>query len=279
VAFVIEQFELSERHACRLLKVDRGSYRYESAEEKGLPLKEQLLELARQKRRYGYRRLWALLVKRDHQINIKRVYRWYCEEKLALRRLKRKKLSRPAMKDNLISQPNQEWAMDFVFDRLETGRNMKLLTLVDGYTRECPAIEVGAGLGAAQVTRALERVISERGAPAALRCDNGPEFTSRHLIGWCAERGIELRHIQPGKPMQNAYVESFNGRLRDECLNASWFLNMADARRKIEIWRNDYNAERPHSALAYRTPVEFSRICAGLSHVSVTPPVSPPASI
>lgn len=277
---MVEQFQLSERHACRLLNLDRGSYRYEPADEKGLPLKEQLLELARQKPRYGYRRLWALLVKRGHQINIKRVYRWYREEKLALRRLKRKKLSRPAMKDALISRPNQEWAMDFVFDRLETGRNLKLLTLVDGYTRECPAIEVGAGLGAGQVTRVLERVIGERGSPAALRCDNGPEFTSRHLIGWCAERGIELRHIQPGKPMQNAYVESFNGRLRDECLNASWFLNMADARRKIETWRQDYNAERPHSSLAYCTPTEFFRSCSGVPGiVSATPPVCSPASV
>src|ERR1700712_5467728 len=120
----------------------------------------------------------------------------------------------------------------------------------------------------------LERVIDQRGVPQALRCDNGPEFTSRHLIGWCAERGIELRHIQPGKPMQNAYVESFNGRLRDECLNAFWFLNIADARWKIETWRNEYNAERPHSALAYRTPAEFSRICPELSrHVRVRPPV------
>lgn len=185
---MVEQFKLSERHACRLLNLDRGSYRYEPADEKGLPLKQQLLELARQKPRYGYRRLWALLLKQGHQINIKRVYRWYGEEKLALGRLKRKKLMRPGRKEALISRPNQEWAMDFAFDWLETGRNLKLLTLVDGYTRECPVIEVGAGLGAAQVTRALERVISERGAPAALRCDNGPEFTSRDLIGWCAER-------------------------------------------------------------------------------------------
>lgn len=262
---MIEQFQFSERHACRLLDIDRGTYRYEPSEKEGLPLKEQRLELARQKPRYGYRRLWALLVKRGHRINVKRVYRWYREEKLALRRLKRKKLIRPAVKDALISRPNQEWAMDFVFDRLETGRSVKLLTVVDGYTRECPVIEVGAGLGAAQVTRVLDRIISERGAPQALRCDNGPEFTSRHLIGWCAERSIELKHIQPGRPMQNAYVESFNGRLRDECLNASWFLNMADARRKIELWRQEYNAERPHSALAYRTPAEFSRVCAELA--------------
>ena len=119
----------------------------------------------------------------------------------------------------------------------------------------------------------LERVIDQRGVPQALRCDNGPEFTSRHLIGWCAERGIELRHIQPGKPMQNGYVESFNGRLRDECLNANWFLNMADAREKIETWRKEYNAERPHSSLGYRTPLEFFRVCSELTRqVSATPP-------
>jgi transposase InsO family protein len=163
---------LSERHACRLLELDRSSYRYEPAAEEGLTLKQELLELARQKPRYGYRRLWALLVKRGHRVNVKRIYRWYREEKLALRRLKRKKLIRPALKEMLTARPNQEWAMDFVHDRLETGRNLKLLTLVDGYTRECPAIEAGAGLGAAQVTRMLERVIDQRGVPQALRCDN-----------------------------------------------------------------------------------------------------------
>jgi len=151
-----------------------------------------------------------------------------------------------------------------------------MLTLVDGYTRECPAIEVGTGLASAQVTRVLDRVIAERGAPKALRCDNGPEFTSRHLIGWCEEKKINLVHIQPGKPMQNGYVESFNGRLRDECLNANWFLNLGDAKRKVENWRREYNEERPHSSLDYRTPEEFSRVCSELtSRTGAIPPDRP----
>lgn len=219
-----------------------------------------------------------MLVKRGHNINPKRIYRWYREEGLALRRVKKKKLIRAAGAEKLLSTPNQEWAMDFVHDRIETGRNIKMLTLVDGYTRECPAIEVGTGLASHQVTRVLDRVIAERGTPKTLRCDNGPEFTSRHIIGWCEARGIALLHIQPGKPMQNGYVESFNGRLRDECLNANWFGNLADARKKIEDWRNEYNGERPHSSLGYRTPAEFSRACFELtSRMGAIPPDRPPA--
>jgi putative transposase len=137
--------------------------------------------------------------------------------------------------------------------------------MVDSYTRVCPAIEVGAGMSGGQVTRTLEKVIEQRGMPASLRCDNGPEFTSRHFLAWCAEKKIELVHIQPGRPMQNGPVESFNGRLRDECLNTTVFMNLADARRKIEQWRREYNAERPHSSLAYRTPDDFDKTCSELT--------------
>lgn len=148
--------------------------------------------------------------------------------------------------------------------------------MLDSYTRECPAIEVDTGISRRQVTRTLERVIAERGAPASLRCDNGPEFTSRHFLAWCAQKKIELVHIQPGKPMQNGYVESFNGRLRDECLNANWFVNLADAREKIERWRREYNADRPHSSLAYRTPEEFAKTCSELtSRMAAIPPGRP----
>src|SRR6202020_2452194 len=160
----------------------------------------------------------------------------------------------------LICRPNQEWALDFVSDAISNGRALRALTMVDSYTRECPAIEVDTGISSRQVTRTLERVIAERGAPATLRCDNGPEFTSRHFLAWCGQKKIELVHIQPGKPMQNGHVESFNGRLRDECLNASWFRNLQDARAKITAWRDEYNGERPHSSLGYRTPNEFAAV-------------------
>ena len=176
----------------------------------------------------------------------------------------------------LLTAPNHEWALDFVSDALASGRGLRALTIVDSYTRECPAIEVGSGICSRQVTRTLERIMEGRGKPKSLRCDNGPEFTSRHFLTWCEEQGIALNHIKPGKPMQNGHVESFNGRLRDECLNASWFLNLADAKRKIESWREEYNAERPHSSLAYRTPAEFAKTCSELtSRMVATPPDRP----
>jgi len=155
---------------------------------------------------------------------------------------------------------------------------LRALTMVDSFTRECPVIEVNTGISGHQVTRALERVMEQRGAPKALRCDNGPEFTSRHFIGWCEENKIAVTYIQPGRPMQNGYVESFNGRFRDECLNTHWFLNLADARGKIEQWRRNYNAERPHSSLDWRTPQEFAKDCSELtSGMAATPPGRPSA--
>ena len=150
-----------------------------------------------------------------------------------VRWLKRKRVTRDRSTDSLLSGPNQEWALDLVSDALATGRGVRALTIVDSYTRECPAIEVGSGICSRQVTRTLERIIGQRGNPKSLRCDNGPEFTSRHFLAWCEEHGITVLHIQPGKPIQNGHVESFNGRFRDECLNASWFVNLADAKRQI----------------------------------------------
>lgn len=251
---------LSERRACKLLGVDRSSYRYEPQPDRNAVLRQELLALARQKPRYGYRRLGVLLGRRGHRVNHKRLYRIYCAEHLAVRRLRRKRLARPAVPVALLSRANQEWSMDFVMDGLATGRAVRLLTMVDNYTRECLAIEVDSCLSSQRVTRVLEWVMEQRGAPETIRCDNGPEFTSRHFLAWCEERRIGLVHIQPGRPMQNGHVESFNGRLRDECLNANWFTTLTDARQKIEAWRQDYNEQRPHSSLGYRTPREFAAI-------------------
>jgi len=270
------EHQLSERYACRLLELNRSTYRYEAQPDAHSALREALVALARQKPRYGYRRLWAILTRRGWKVNVKCIYRLYREEGLMVRRLKRKRLTREAPSDSLLTRPNQEWALDFVSDALASGRALRALTLVDSYTRECPAIEVNRGICSRQVTRTLERVIEQRGKPGSLRCDNGPEFTSRHFLGWCEEQGIAICHIQPGKPMQNGHVESFNGRLRDECLNASWFANLADAKRKIESWREEYNAERPHSSLDYRTPEEFAKACSELtSRMAANPPDRP----
>ena len=258
MALAMGECAVSERRACKLLEMDRSSYRYEPQPDRNAVLRQELIELARQKPRYGYRRLGVLLGRRGYHANHKRLYRIYCQEHLAVRRLKRKRLARLPIPVAMLSRANQEWSMDFVMDGLATGRAVRMLTMVDNYTRECLAIEVDSCLSSQRVTRVLEWVIEQRGAPEAIRCDNGPEFTSRHFLAWCEQRRIGLVHIQPGRPMQNGHVESFNGRLRDECLNANWFATLADARTKIEAWREDYNMQRPHSSLDYQTPRAFA---------------------
>src|SRR5580700_705869 len=257
VAFAAQQFEVSERRACKLLGMDRGSYRYEPRPDRNASLREALVWLAKQKPRYGYRRLHALLTKRDHSASVMRIYRLYRAEGLAVRRLKRKRLARVAVASHLV-RSNQEWALDFACDTLATGRGIRVLAVVDAFTRENLSLEVDTSLSSRRVTRSLEGVIERRGKPEAIRCDNGPEFTSRHFLGWCEERKIQLIHIQPGRPMQNGRVESFNGRFRDECLNANWFPTLMEAQQKVERWRSEYNMERPHSSLGYLTPVEFA---------------------
>jgi putative transposase len=259
VVFAMEHFDLSERRACKLVGLDRSSYRYEPAPDHNVELRQELVSLARQKPRYGYRRLHALLDRRGFTASPQRVYRLYRAEGLMVRRLRRKRLSRVAVASHLV-RSNQEWALDFACDALATGRGIRVLAVVDAYTRECLSLEVDTSLSSRRVTRSLEIVVEQRGMPESIRCDNGPELTSRHFLGWCEERKIQLIHIQPGRPMQNGHVESFNGRLRDECLNANWFRNLADARQKIGCWHKEYNCERPHSSLGYRTPNEFAAI-------------------
>jgi putative transposase len=191
-------------------------------------------------------------------VNHKRLHRIYREAGLAIRRKKRKHCVREGKPLLVRTSANQEWALDFVHDAVECGRTIRVLSVVDAYTRECLALEVDTSFASRRVTRVLEGIVSERGQPQAIRCDNGPELTSRHFLAWCVERQIELVHIQPGKPTQNGQVESFHGRLREECLNLNWFQNLFDARRKIAVWRVEYNEERPHSSLGYKTPKEFA---------------------
>jgi putative transposase len=279
VALVMAEHSLSQRRTCRLLEVDRSTYRYEPRPDRNAKLRTALIETARQKPRFGYRRLWVELTTRQgFEASLGRIHRIYREEGLTVRRLKRKRLKSAAPVNPLISRPNQEWAVDFVSDAISNGRALRALTMVDSYTRECPAIEVDTGLSSRRVTRVLERVIEDRGKPETIRCDNGPEFTSRHFLAWCAQKKISLVHIQPGRPMQNGHVESFNGRLRDECLNANWFVNLADAKQKIENWRQFYNADRPHSSLDYRTPDEFAKACSELTSRMVAIPPDRPST-
>ena len=221
-------------------------------------LRTRLVELAREKPRFGYRRLHVLLLRAGAAVNHKRVHRVYREAGLSLRRKKRKHCVRVGQPLPARTAANQEWALDFVHDAVECGRAIRVLSVVDAYTRECLVLEVDTSFASPRVTRVLDAIVAERGQPLAIRCDNGPELTSRHFLAWCVERQIELIHIQPGKPTQNAHVESFHGRLREECLAVSWFQNLFDARRKIAAWRIEYNEQRPHSSLGYRTPKEFA---------------------
>ena len=251
------EFAFTVRRACGLMLLAVGTYHYRSRRSDE-PLRTQLVELAREKPRFGYRRLQVLLTRAGERVNHKRLHRVYREAGLMIRRKKRKHCVRAGKPLVERTAPNQEWALDFVHDAVECGRTIRVLTVVDAFTRECLALEVDTSFASRRVTRVLDAIMAERGAPLAIRCDNGPELTSRHFLAWSIERQIELVHIQPGKPTQNGRLESFNGKLREECLRVSWFQNLFDARSKIGAWRKEYNEERPHSSLGYRTPKEFA---------------------
>jgi putative transposase len=248
---------LSERRACRFLGVARASMRYRGRRADG-ELRARLTELARQRPRWGSRRLHILLQRDGVAVNWKRVYRLYRQAGLSVRPRRRKRVAVARQPLPVPSGPNQRWSLDFVHDALADGRRFRTLTIVDDYTRECPALEVDRGLSGERIVRVLEQLALTRGLPQRLVLDNGPEFAGRALDTWAHARGIELAFIEPGKPVQNAYVESFNGKLRDECLNGSWFHTLPEAQRVIEQWRQDYNDRRPHSSLANRTPSAFA---------------------
>lgn len=219
--------------------------------------RQRLGELAAERRRFGYRRLHVLLQREGHVVNHKRVERLYREAGLAVRRRGRKRyVASPRGAAARPNGPNVQWSLDFVSDALAWGRRIRLLTVLDTFKREALAIEVDTSLPGERAVQVLARVVGERGAPHQLVLDNGPELTSRVLDQWVYTTDIELHFITPGKPVENAFVESFNGRLRDECLNEHWLLSLADARQLVDAWRLDYNRARPHSALGYRTPAE-----------------------
>ena len=264
-------YQLKTSRACGLLRIGRSSYYYQG---KGLvdgPLREALRVKAAQRRRFGYRRLLVMLRREGWKDNHKRIYRLYCQEGLQVRRRKRKQAGKWRGERAAAPQKmNQRWSMDFVSDTLASGRRFRSFNLVDDFSRECLGIEVDTSLGGQRVVRVLERIAVGRGLPEVLVMDNGPEFTGKALDAWAYERGVKLQFIQPGKPVQNAYVESFNGKFRDECLNENWFINLTDARELIEAWRQDYNSNRPHSSLGNMTPEEYAVSVSGLREA--TPP-------
>ncbi len=265
---------ISERRACRLVGMERTSWRYQPRKRPLEGLRERLRSLAEERRRFGYRRLTVMLRREGWAVNHKRVYRLYQAEGLAVRRRKRKGLKgvvRVALA--VPSRPQERWSMDFVSDSFSDGRKFRSLNIVDDYSRECLVTEVDTSIPGARVVRVLEQLRDIRGLPEVMVMDNGPEFAGKALDAWAYQRGVNLHFIEPGKPVQNAFIESFNGRFRDECLNEHWFISLEDARRNIEAWREDYNQVRPHSSLGNQTPQEF--MARGAALRSPTAPFEP----
>jgi putative transposase len=252
------EYVASERRVCGLMEVPRTSFRYRSCRD-DRDLRERLLHLAREKPRYGYRRLHVLLRRDAVVVNHKKVQRVYRELGLTVKRTRRKRLERELRPRPVLMAPNQEWSIDFASDVTAGGQRLRVLSVIDSFTKQSVALEVDTSFPSRRVTRVLSRAMNNYGKPLAMRCDNGPEISSRHFLAWAIEEKIDIVHIRPGKPTENAYVESFHGRLRDECLNVSWFWNLFDARRKISAWQREYNTQRPHSSLGYLTPEEFAR--------------------
>jgi len=249
---------VSERRACELMGVPRSTCRYRPRGERDGELRAALRAVALERPRFGYRRLWILLGRQGWSVNRKRVYRLYREEGLAMRRRKRKRVAVERLPLSAPTRPDEVWTMDFTHDALVSGRKFRTLNLMDGYTREALAIEADTSLPGVRVVRVLERLRQERGVPAGIQVDNGPEFVSQVVDQWAYEQGVTLHFIRPGKPTDNGRIESFNGKFRDECLNQFWFVNLLEARERIEAWRQDYNQVRPHSSLGYQTPAEFA---------------------
>jgi putative transposase len=261
VAIAHEEHGLSRRRACRLVGISRSVVeRMPERERDHARLRERLRTLAGERRRFGYRRLHELLRREGFVANHKLVHRLYQEEKLAIRRRGRQKRGLGSVMAGSWCPiaANQRWSLDFTEDCLANGRRFRTANLKDDCTRECPAILVDFSLPGQRVATMLEDVARERGYPDVLVVDNGPELRGRDLDRWAYENGVRLFFIDPGKPMQNGSIESFNGRFREECLDQSWFTSLAEARRIIEAWRLDYNEHRPHTSLRMRTPAAFA---------------------
>ena len=243
------------------MDLSRTVYGYQPHREDDTILRHRLRELAGERKRFGSPRLHIMLKRENLVVNHKRTERIYKEEGLALRRKRRRKGTADArMVIPAPERPNQKWSMDFVTDSIVTGRRFRALAIVDDYSRECPAIEVDTSMGGRRVVGVLERLSETRCLPETITMDNGPEFVGRALDEWAYRKGVKLSFIRPGKPIENAFAESFNGRLRDECLNTNWFLSLKHARGVIEDWRKDYNTVRPHSALGGLAPQEFMEL-------------------
>lgn len=260
---MVERHGLSQRRACSLVMVSRTVMHYTpKPDEINENIKQRLTALAQKHRRYGHPRLHVLIRREGFQVNHKRTEAIYRREGLTLR-IRRKKKFAAVVRVPLpvATRPNERWAMDFIQDSLWSGRKFRTLSVVDTYTRECMTVEADTSLPGFRAVRILERLVDLKGLPDSIRVDNGPEFISKVLDEWAYRNGVKLDFIRPGKPVENAYVESFHGRFRDECLNENYFSDIHEAKSKIEEWRIEYNTFRPHSSLNYQTPEEFLRQC------------------
>jgi putative transposase len=266
VGFLQAEFKVSERRACRVVGCSRMSHRYESVRPVPAALLEKLRAHAAARPRWGYRRLHLLLRRDGELVNHKRVYRLYRAEGLSVRTKRRRRMAAsPRTVLPPATRPNQRWSMDFVSDATEDGRRFRVFGIVDDFTRRCVALEVDTSFSGARLARLLSELGARVGLPEMLISDNGPEFISRAMDQWAFASKVQLHFIRPGKPVENAYAESFNGKFRDECLNSTWFAGLDHARAVIGAWRTDYNDVRPHSSLDGRTPSEYERAFTGLT--------------
>jgi putative transposase len=267
-----QRFPVSERRACGLMGLERSSYYYVGQPREDEPLRAALRQAAAERKRFGYRRLTWLLRRRGWRDNHKRIERLYREEQLQVRRRRRKHTAKGRTQPLEAPRgPNERWSMDFMQDCLADGRRIRFLNVVDDYTRECLRIEADTSLGGVRVVRVLDQLVAQRGRPRRMLTDNGPEFTGQAMDRWAYANGVDLDFIDPGKPQQNAYIESFNGKFRDECLNEHWFANLWEARRITTDYEQEYNTDRPHSSLENRTPEEFARGWVAAAPLPLTP--------
>jgi len=261
----MDLYGISERRACRLIGISQNSKRYRPTE-KNLDnqISERLVALSARWKRFGYRRLHIMLQREGICINHKKTYRLYKAAGLTLpTRSKKKKYEKRGTPERAITEANARWSMDFVSDRTRFGSNIRVLTVIDEVTRECLALEADSSLTGRRVSAVLNRIALFRGLPKEILTDNGPEFTSNVMNAWAYDHRVEHIFIDPGKPMQNGFIESFNGKFRAECLNQHWFHNLSEARDILEAWRQEYNRERPHSSLGNSTPEEYAMQIAG----------------
>jgi len=258
-------FQVSERRAIHVVRVHRSTARYVPRPDRAPELRERLRRLAVECPRYGYRMMTDRIRWEGLRVNHKRVYRVYREEGLQLPKRRRKRL-RSVRREPLkpAEAINVRWSMDFVSDALADGRKFRVLNVLDEFSRVCLAIEVNTSLPGSVVTRVLDEIAAERGYPAVVVVDNGPEFRGREMDNWACRHGVRLHFIDPGKPMQNAFVESFNDKFRGECLNSHWFMGIGEARERIAAWREEYNERRPHRSLGRIPPAEYARRAAAL---------------